>query len=205
MTFDEKPSKTYRSKDKPLRRFPVIAVYMYTVYEPTKITYTAIHHETMYCITCRKRPVSRDPTPSVPMKRRKILVDVDRYKFEKLLKFTHDMYYRRLSFIWKFWPETKAWIHMQLCTKHYCIYFRIEVHFFQDLHATRVLSFPNTNKKVYFNPYIYAKATNNPSKVKKKPNINFFITWPVAFIGKYLPGSLCFIAGECHVSVIIWT
>ena len=70
---------------------------MYTMYEPTKITYTSIHHETMYCITCRKRPVRRDPTPSVQVKRRKILVDVDMYKFEKLLKFTHDMYYRRLS------------------------------------------------------------------------------------------------------------
>ena len=32
-----------------------------------------------------------------------------------------------------------------------------------DLHATSVLSFPNANKKkVYFNPYIYVKATNNP-------------------------------------------
>ena len=25
----------------------------------------------------------------------------------------------------------------------------------KDLHATSVLSFPNANKKVYFNPYIY--------------------------------------------------
>ena len=32
----------------------------------------------------------------------------------------------------------------------------------QDLHVTSVLSFPNANKKVYVNPYIYAKATNNP-------------------------------------------
>ena len=32
----------------------------------------------------------------------------------------------------------------------------------KDLHATSVLSFPNENKKVYFNPYIYAKVTNNP-------------------------------------------
>ena len=65
------------------------------------------------------------------------------------------------------------------------IYLRIEVHSFslhwemkghwsrvnlvlceallKDLHVTNVLSFPNANKKVYyFNPYIYAKATNNP-------------------------------------------
>ena len=27
-----------------------------------------------------------------------------------------------------------------------------------DLNATSVLSFPHANKKVYFNPYIYAKA-----------------------------------------------
>ena len=26
----------------------------------------------------------------------------------------------------------------------------------KDLHATSVLSFPNANKKVYFNPYLYA-------------------------------------------------
>ena len=30
----------------------------------------------------------------------------------------------------------------------------------KDLHATSVLLFPNENKKVYFNPYIYAKVTN---------------------------------------------
>ena len=32
----------------------------------------------------------------------------------------------------------------------------------KDLHATSDLLFPNANKKVYFNPNIYAKATNNP-------------------------------------------
>ena len=32
----------------------------------------------------------------------------------------------------------------------------------KDLHATSVLSFPNANKKVYFNPYIYEKVANNP-------------------------------------------
>ena len=38
----------------------------------------------------------------------------------------------------------------------------------KDLHANSVLSFPNANKKVYFNPYIYAKATNNPKKLKNQ-------------------------------------
>ena len=32
----------------------------------------------------------------------------------------------------------------------------------KDLDANSVLSFPNVHKKVYFNPNIYAKATNNP-------------------------------------------
>ena len=41
-------------------------------------------------------------------------------------------------------------------------------------------------KKVYFNPNIYAKATNNPLEVEKI-NVNFSVTWPVAFIEKYLP------------------
>ena len=41
-------------------------------------------------------------------------------------------------------------------------------------------------QKVYFNPYIYAKAMKNP-KNSKKNNINFSVTWPVSFIGKYLP------------------
>ena len=36
--------------------------------------------------------------------------------------------------------------------------------------------------------YIYAKATNNPLEIEKiKLNVNFSVTWPVAFIGKYLP------------------
>ena len=78
----------------------------------------------------------------------------------------------------------------------YKVYLRIEVHFFclywemkghwscvnlvkreallKDLHTTIVLSFPNANKKkVYFNPHIYAKATNNPWKVEKI-NVNFW-------------------------------
>ena len=37
----------------------------------------------------------------------------------------------------------------------------------RDLQVTSVLSFPNANKKVYFNPYFYAKATNNFLKSKK--------------------------------------
>ena len=32
----------------------------------------------------------------------------------------------------------------------------------EDLHATSVLSFTNANEKVYFNPYIYAKAMKKP-------------------------------------------
>ena len=38
----------------------------------------------------------------------------------------------------------------------------------------------------YFDCHIYAQATNNPSKVEKI-DIHFFVTWLVAFIGKYLP------------------
>ena len=53
-------------------------------------------------------------------------------------------------------------------------------------YVTCVLSFPSANKKVYINPYIYAKATNYPKKVEK-PHVNFSVMWPVAFIGKYLP------------------
>ena len=34
----------------------------------------------------------------------------------------------------------------------------------------RVTLFPNQYKKVYFSPYIYAKATDNPLKVEKKFN-----------------------------------
>ena len=52
----------------------------------------------------------------------------------------------------------------------------------QDLHVNSILSFPNANKKVYFNPYVYAKATNNPKKSKKS---TFFVTRPVPFIGNY--------------------
>ena len=51
---------------------------------------------------------------------------------------------------------------------------------------------------MYFYPYIYAKATNNPLRVEKI-NVNFSVTWPVAFIGKYLPVFLCFIAGKSKV------
>ena len=47
----------------------------------------------------------------------------------------------------------------------------------------RVTLFPNQYKKVYSSLCIYAKATDNPLKVEKK--INFFVPWPVAFIGKY--------------------
>ena len=32
----------------------------------------------------------------------------------------------------------------------------------KDLHATSAFSFPNANKKVYFNPYIYAYAMKSP-------------------------------------------
>ena len=55
----------------------------------------------------------------------------------------------------------------------------------KDLLATSVLPFPNTNKKVYINPYIYAKAMEKP--LVEKINVNFSVTWPVSFIGKYLP------------------
>ena len=77
------------------------------------------------------------------------------------------------------------------------LYLRIEVYFFhlhlemkghwsrvnlvkleallKDLHATSVLSFPNANKKVYFNPYIYAKAMKTPYKVEKI-NVNISVT-----------------------------
>ena len=36
------------------------------------------------------------------------------------------------------------------------------LHASQDLHVTSVFSFPNANNKMYFNPYIYAKAMKNP-------------------------------------------
>ena len=64
-----------------------------------------------------------------------------------------------------------------------------------------------TNKQtVYFNPYIYAKATKKLLKSRKKINVNFSVMWPVFFIGKYLPQFfLCLIAGECHRSVNIST
>ena len=48
----------------------------------------------------------------------------------------------------------------------------------KDSHAISVLSFPNANKKVYLNLYIYAKAT----KVGKI-NVNL----PISLNGKYLP------------------
>ena len=42
----------------------------------------------------------------------------------------------------------------------------------KDLHATSVLSFPNVNNNVYFNPYIHAKAAIT-LKVEKKINVSF--------------------------------
>ena len=56
----------------------------------------------------------------------------------------------------------------------------------KDLHTTSVLSFPNANKKVYFNPYIYAKMTNNPYKSKKNP-CQFFGHVTGVFHWKYMP------------------
>ena len=77
------------------------------------------------------------------------------------------------------WEMKGHWSHVNLWKAR-----RIEVHFFRlhwemkghwscvnlvrhkallkDLHATSVLSFPNANKKVYFNPYIYSTAMKNP-------------------------------------------
>ena len=56
------------------------------------------------------------------------------------------------------------------------------------IHATSVLSFPNANEKVYFNPYIYAKSMKKPLKLK---NIlyqsQFFRHVTIIFIEKYLP------------------
>ena len=48
----------------------------------------------------------------------------------------------------------------------------------EDLHATSVISFPNANEKVYFNPYIYAKGMKKTLKVKKKLyiKVNFSVT-----------------------------
>ena len=73
-------------------------------------------------------------------------------------------------------------IALFLCIQY--LYLKIEVNFFclhwemkghgsrvnlvkckallKDSHMTCVLSFPNANKNVFFNPYIYAKAANNP-------------------------------------------
>ena len=72
----------------------------------------------------------------------------------------------------------------------------------KDLHATRVLSFPNENeKKVYFNPYISAKAIKNPSNVEK---LAIFPSRDQCLSLENICYSfLMLIAGECQWSVNI--
>ena len=60
-------------------------------------------------------------------------------------------------------------------------------------------------KKLYFNPYIYAKATNNPEKVKKN-QCQFLCRMTSVFHWKiFATVFLCFIAGKCQGSVNIAT
>ena len=106
----------------------------------------------------------------------------------------------------------------------FCSHFRIEVHFFclhweMKGHRSHVnlvkheallriytrpvsLYFPMQTKKVYFNPYSYAKVTINPYKSKKQ--CQFFRRVTNVFHWKIFARMfLCFIAGECHRSVLI--
>ena len=53
-------------------------------------------------------------------------------------------------------------------------------------------------KKVYFNPYIYAQAMKNPKKYKNKCQFFVQCLWKI-----FATVFLCFIAGECHGSVNI--
>ena len=57
-------------------------------------------------------------------------------------------------------------IHLRIEVHFFCLHWEMKGHWsrvnlvkrealLKDLHATSVLSFPNANKKVYFNPYIY--------------------------------------------------
>ena len=89
---------------------------------------------------------------------------------------------------------------------YFAAYLRIEIHFlhwemkghwsrvnlvkckalFRDLHATSVLSFPNANEKLYFNPYIYAKAIKL-LKVEKKSVSIFSSRDQCLLLEKYLP------------------
>ena len=67
----------------------------------------------------------------------------------------------------------------------------------EDLYATSLLPFPNANKKVYFNPYIYAKAMKIPKS--RKNQCHFFRHVTCVFHWKiFATFILCFIAGECH-------
>ena len=92
--------------------------------------------------------------------------------------------------LWQVWSKYAEQVDL------YCIQLRIEVHFFwlhwemnghwsrvnlvkreallKNLNATSVLSFPPANKKVYFNPYIYAKAikTRAPRGTDRSPEYN---------------------------------
>ena len=88
------------------------------------------------------------------------------------------------------------------------MYLRIEVHFFvcigkwKDTGHMYILwsakrfskiytqpvsfHFQMQKKEVKFNPYIYAKVTNNPQKFEKN-QCQFLVTWLESFIGNYLP------------------
>ena len=70
----------------------------------------------------------------------------------------------------------------------------------KDLHATTVLSFPNANeKKVYFNPYIYAKVIKTLKSGKNQNEFQFLRHVTSVFHWQiFATVFLCFIAGECH-------
>ena len=75
----------------------------------------------------------------------------------------------------------------------------------KDLLATRVLSFPDANEKVYFSPFIYANFKSDKLPLKKwKIQCQFFfhmtsgIHWKI-----FATVFLCLIAGEYHGSVNI--
>ena len=74
---------------------------------------------------------------------------------------------RNISTTYRFYLRTE--VHFFVCiglgnerTQVTCKSCQTHVNLLKDLQATPVLSLPYANKKVYFNPYIYAKATNNP-------------------------------------------
>ena len=69
-------------------------------------------------------------------------------------------------------------------------------------HRSRVNLVMCEAKQVYFNPYVYAKATINPKKVEKI-NVIFSHVTGVFHWNIFATVFLCFIAGECHGSVNI--